>query len=119
MPRFSLLSLPATIILIGLASAASAQTVPAPPSQAAPGTTASAPTKFRDRFAAANTTHDGCLTLAQAQTANLRPVMRNFAAIDTAHRGCVTMKDIAAYRRTRRASRPQQVQQPTPAEPTP
>ena len=113
MRRFSLFSLPATIVLIGLVSAASAQTVPAPPTQAAPAT------KFRDRFAAANTTHDGCLTLAQAQTANLRPVMRNFAAIDTAHRGCVTMKDIAAYRRTRRASRPQQVQQPTPAEPTP
>lgn len=113
MQRLSLLSLTAAIIVIGLASAVSAQTVPVPSPQASP------PMKFRDRFAAANTTHDGCLTLAQAQAANLRPVTRNFAAIDIAHRGCVTMKDVAAYRKMRNGGRSQQARKPASAEPTP
>jgi len=92
MQRFSLLGLPATIgLFFALASAAAAQTPPTPQ-----------PGQFRERFVAANTTHDGCLTFAQAQAANMLVVTRNFPAIDTAHRGCVTLRDIAVFSRTLR-----------------
>jgi len=50
------------------------------------------------KFAAANTTHDGHLTLAQAQAAGLHMVVDHFSDIDMSHRGYVTMNDIAAWR---------------------
>lgn len=50
------------------------------------------------KFYAANTTHDGHLTLAQAKTANLKPVVNHFAEIDTKSRGYVTFYDIQAWR---------------------
>jgi len=49
-----------------------------------------------ERFAAANTTHDGHLTEAQAK-AGLPAVYRHFSDIDTAHKGYVTTADIRAY----------------------
>jgi hypothetical protein len=51
-----------------------------------------------EKFAAANTTHDGHLTLAQARTAGLHMVVDHFSDIDIAHRGYVTINDIAAWR---------------------
>lgn len=52
---------------------------------------------MHDRFNAANTTHDGHLTLAQAKAANLRPVVDHFAEIDTANRGYVTFNQVEAW----------------------
>ncbi|WP_298215478.1 hypothetical protein [Acidocella sp.] len=49
-------------------------------------------------FYAANTSHDGHLTLAQAKAANFKPVMDHFDEIDVKHRGYVTFYDIEAWR---------------------
>lgn len=48
-------------------------------------------------FYAANTTHDGHLTLAQAKAANMKPVVDNFTDIDVKKRGYVTFYDIEAW----------------------
>jgi hypothetical protein len=61
--------------------------------------------RFIERFQAANTTGDGRLTLAQAQTGHMPMVVRNFDAIDTQHKGYVTLEDIRAYRQQMRAMR--------------
>jgi hypothetical protein len=53
--------------------------------------------KWQARFDAANTTHDGRLTLAQAQAAGLKPVVAHFAMIDTRNRGYVTFNEIMAW----------------------
>ncbi len=50
------------------------------------------------KFYAANTTHNGHLTLAQAKAANFRPVVDHFSQIDTAKHGYVTFYDIQAWR---------------------
>ncbi len=55
------------------------------------------PGEMLDKFYAANTTHDGHLTLAQAKAANLKPVADNFGAIDTRQKGYVTFYDIQAW----------------------
>ena len=49
-------------------------------------------------FYAANTTHDGHLTLAQAKAANFKLVVDHFNEIDVAKRGYVTFYDIQAWR---------------------
>lgn len=49
-------------------------------------------------FYAANTTHNGHLTLAQAQAANFKLVVDHFDEIDTGKRGYVTFYDIQAWR---------------------
>jgi hypothetical protein len=51
-----------------------------------------------EKFYAANTTHDGHLTLAQAQAAQLKPIVDHFAQIDTKNHGYVTFYDIQAWR---------------------
>jgi hypothetical protein len=51
---------------------------------------------MHDRFAAANTTHDGHLTLDQAK-AGYKSVAKKFDAIDKDHKGYVTEADIHAY----------------------
>jgi hypothetical protein len=53
--------------------------------------------KMQDKFNAANTTHDGHLTLAQAKAAGLRPVVDHFSEIDTAHHGYVTFNEVQAW----------------------
>jgi hypothetical protein len=58
-----------------------------------------------ERFAEANTTHDGHLTLAQAQDAHMNAVARDFGLIDKQKRGYVTLDEIKAFRRERRAAR--------------
>ena len=104
---------------LGAAERAAAQTVP----QTVPWSSAPASANQADpgiarrggmmkamqaKFAAANTTHDGHLTLAQAQTAGLNLVVANFPAIDTGKRGYVTLNDIMAWRLDQLAARLQQ-----------
>lgn len=57
-----------------------------------------APGAFLMAFYAANTSHDGHLTLAQAKAADLTPVVDHFSAIDVKKRGYVTFYDIEAWR---------------------
>jgi hypothetical protein len=59
--------------------------------------------RFLNRFNAANTSHDGLLTLQQAEAAHMPWLARNFAAIDTQQTGYVTLQDIRAYRRQMQA----------------
>ncbi len=61
--------------------------------------------EFLEKFYAANTTHDGHLTLAQAQAANLKMVVKNFPQIDTKNRGYVTFYDLQALHLDRMAQR--------------
>jgi hypothetical protein len=87
--RFALI-----IVMIALPLSASAQT---PPQKET----------FRDKFAAANTTHDGCLTLQQASAGGLNDVVKQFAQIDVAKHGCVTLAEIRTYRQALNAQRRQ------------
>ena len=59
-------------------------------------------------FYAANTTHDGHLTLAQAKAAGLTAVADNFDDIDVKKRGYVTFYDIMAWRMDDMAKRLEQ-----------
>ncbi len=81
--------------------------------QNAPPTAASSPHPFRDKFEAANTTHDGHLTLAQAQAGNMPMVAQKFSAIDADHKGYVTLQDVHQFMKARRAAR----QAPAPSGP--
>jgi len=83
-----------------------APAAPAAPAAAAPATAAPAAKakgagkeKFEQRFDAANTTHDGKLTLDQAKAGKLHGVVKQFAAIDTGNKGYVTKADVEAYRK--------------------
>ncbi len=53
---------------------------------------------FSTRFAAANSTHDGCLTRGQALNGRLFGVLQSFDDIDTSKRGCVTLDQIKQFR---------------------
>ena len=72
---------------------------PAPGGQMAPP--GARPT-FRARFEEANTTHDGRLTLEQAQAARMGPLVRYFGEIDAGNKGYITMQDVRAWRASRR-----------------
>jgi len=74
--------------------------------------------RMRDRFEAANTTHDGRLTIDQAQAAGWHGLVRNFGQIDADHKGYVTIQDIRAWGQARRAARAGQ-QPPPPGPPGP
>ena len=92
--------LPGALIgALTVSSLASAQT-PAPG-----GAGQSRAQAFIARFEAANTTHDGRLTLAQAQAGHLPMIARNFSAIDKDSKGYVTLSDIQAWRRARAEQR--------------
>ncbi|MFP6556748.1 EF-hand domain-containing protein [Paraburkholderia sp. B3] len=52
--------------------------------------------KLQARFDAADTNHDGKLTLAEAQ-AGMPRVAKNFDQIDADHKGYVTLDDIERY----------------------
>jgi hypothetical protein len=105
MPRFCPLLL-AGLLSGGLAAApVVAQTSsPAPLQPALSQDAAQQAHRFLDRFNAANTTHDGRLTLQQAQAANMPWVSQNFAAIDSQHKGYITVQDVRAYRQEMRAA---------------
>jgi hypothetical protein len=59
-------------------------------------------------FYAANTTHDGHLTLAQAKAAGLTQLADHFSEVDVKKRGYVTFYDIEAWRLESMAKRLQQ-----------
>jgi hypothetical protein len=123
MRRFVIPAFAALVFSTGLAAA---QTTSATPQAAAPAPPSAAPQstapahhwnhgrqaamlrKWKAKFAAANTTHDGHLTLAQAQTAGLKPIAANFTAIDIKNRGYVTFNDILAWRLDAQAQKLQQ-----------
>ena len=56
-------------------------------------------------FGAANTTHDGHLTLAQATQASWNRVAKHFDEIDTDHKGWVSVEQIHAYNKSHRKHR--------------
>jgi hypothetical protein len=97
------------LLVVGLLVAApvAAQTVsPAPLQPPTSQDVPQRPHRFLDRFNAANTSHDGRLTLQQAQAAHMPWVERHFAEIDTQQKGYITVQDVRAYRQQIRASRP-------------
>jgi len=113
--RFCLLSVPALALSLaagGTAFAQSGQTPTPAPSVVAPSAAAPTPVHqhthmtLNQRFAQANTTNDGHLTLAQAK-AGLPSVARHFAAIDKDNKGYVTLDEIHAYNKEQRAMRHQ------------
>ncbi|HEY1932758.1 MAG TPA: hypothetical protein VGG99_12150 [Acetobacteraceae bacterium] len=59
---------------------------------------------WQQRFAAANTTHDGHLTQEQAKAGDLT-IARHFTQIDTGNKGYVTQDDIAAWHKMQRQAR--------------
>lgn len=79
------------------------------PAAATPAATTAAPAHPRktlaERFQAANTTHDGKLTLEQARAGRLRAVVRDFDQIDTGKHGYVTLDEIKAHQAAQRAAR--------------
>jgi len=68
----------------------------------------------KQRFAAANTSGDGRLTLEQAQAAGWNPIAKHFQQIDADHKGYVTLQDIKEWQRARRAARTQGPGAPPP-----
>ena len=76
----------------------------------APSPAGSAPTApaqhrrktMQERYDAANTSHDGKLTLEQAKAGNMVRVAEHFDAIDTSRKGYVTVADIRAYNHAQR-----------------
>ena len=69
---------------------------------------------MQKRFDAANTSHDGKLTLNQAKAAAYTRVANNFDAIDTSKKGYVTVEDIRAYNRAQRAAKRAAKTEPRP-----
>ncbi len=96
---------------------AAAQPMPAaPPEAMSPATKHIHPPHLTlaQRFAMANTTHDGRLTREQADAARWKYISRNFDAIDQGHRGYVTVDDIHAYARAHRSTRTHRPKTPAP-----
>lgn len=56
-------------------------------------------------FAAANTTHDGHLTRAQAEQSSWTRVVKRFDEIDTDHKGWISVDQIHAYNKAHRKHR--------------
>lgn len=105
-PAFAALMLAVTPI------AGHAQTAPMAPSTAQtglPDTAAPAPkvkmSKLTKRFNAANTTHDGHLTLEQAKAAKWTQVVSHFATIDADKKGYVTEPEIKSAAVTAKAAK--------------
>lgn len=82
---------------------------PTPTPSAPPATTTTStahPRKTMDeRFAAANTTHDGKLTRAQASAGHLRAITRDYDQIDRSKKGYVTLDEVKAHQSEQRAAR--------------
>ena len=76
------------------------------PAASAPAASTTHPRRtLEERFTAANTTHDGKLTLDQAKAGHLRAVARDFAVIDKSKHGYVTLDEIKAHQAEQRAAR--------------
>ena len=99
----------ALMLIAGAAAAQAPRPVQSSPALQAPQAGAAQPhhgrRTFQERFDAANTTHDGHLTLEQARAGRMVAVARDFAAIDTTQKGYVTADDIKAHRRAVRLAR--------------
>ncbi|ACC71580.1 EF-hand domain-containing protein [Paraburkholderia phymatum] len=91
----------AILALCIASTAAMAQTVPQP--MPASPRMERMMAQLQERFAAANTTHDGKLTLAQAQTGMPR-VAQYFSEIDTQKQGYVTLAQIEQFMAQRTGS---------------
>jgi len=97
------------LVLYG--TAASAQPTPPPPEDLPPPP-AGAPAPAaqpkhlggRQRFEAANVTHDGKLTREQAEQAHWMGLVRHFDDIDRDKKGYVTLQDLHDYAAARRAA---------------
>ena len=59
---------------------------------------------WTQKFAQANSTHDGHLTAEQAK-AGYSSLFRHFAEIDTGNKGFVTVDDVKAWHKQRRTNR--------------
>lgn len=66
---------------------------------------------WEQRFAQANTSHDGHLTLEQAR-AGYVTIARHFEQIDAARKGFVTLDDIRAWHRQQRQARHRRAAEP-------
>ena len=112
-------SLPVLLLLPFLAFQAHAQTTPshpAAPSASSAATKCAAPNTadgttakhhrmtWKERFAQANVTHDGHLTLEQAKSGGDSLVARHFTEIDADKKGYVTEEDIANWHKMERAT---------------
>jgi hypothetical protein len=89
-------------------SAPPAASAPTPPEQMAPpaGGQMAPPggkMRFKDRFEAANTTHDGKLTLDQAKAAHMGMMVKNFDAIDADKKGYITLQDVRTWHEAKKA----------------
>ncbi|HEY2558833.1 MAG TPA: EF-hand domain-containing protein [Caldimonas sp.] len=69
--------------------------------------------KMQERFAAADTNHDGRLSREEAQ-AGMPFVFKHFDEIDKQKTGSITMADIAAFAGERRAAKKAEQPQPAP-----
>ncbi len=78
---------------------------PAPTQQTAP---AQHPGRMAQRFARANTTGDGRLTLAQAQAGDMPMVAKHFSQIDSTNKGYITLDEIRAFSAAHRRAPPPQ-----------
>lgn len=107
----ALIALPAAAQQLSPLTGTTASPPTVPASGPTPGTVPGANPARRprmsahERYIAANTTNDGKLTQAQAQSGHMPRVAKNFDAIDAAHHGYVTEDDIVAYTRAQRAAR--------------
>ena len=102
-PAFAQQSVPGTTAPPGAAPVPMGSLPPG--SVARPGTAPRQRLTMAQRFEAANTSHDGKLTLDQARNGHMPQVARQFDTIDATHKGYVTMDDIRAAARARREAR--------------
>ncbi len=107
----------AALLACGPALAQPAPDQPPPPPSGQPGPL---PTnRHPHRFEEANITHDGKLTLDQAQANHWHPIVKNFGAIDRDHKGYITKQDLKEWRQERRAERAAAKAGQPPAAPAP
>jgi hypothetical protein len=108
--RFSRIAvLTASALALSLAAGVASAQTPASPAPAAADTAAPAHhtrMTMNERFAAANTTNDGHLTLDQAK-AGMPMVAKHFTEMDKDNKGYVTLADVHAYLKEQRAARHQ------------
>ena len=102
----------------GTGAPATPQSAPNFPAKGTPGAASSSATapmprkhakrvSLQQHFDAANTTHDGHLTRAQAAAANWTYVTKHFDVMDSTHKGYVTVADVHAYGVAAHAARAQ------------
>jgi hypothetical protein len=77
---------------------------PAPTATGAPPKHHNGRVTWTQKFAQANSTHDGHLTAEQAK-AGYSSLFRHFAEIDTGNKGFVTVEDVKAWHKQRRTNR--------------